>query len=155
MTRRPESFHVVFDTYSNSCEPRIQGECGHSLYDGCDNQHTDPTHSNHVKVLLNGHSVIHGEADENGSYCHLGTMPETYTNSWGVFPNLDDGEWHHAHLSIIGTHIQLTIDDMHVIDFNSPLLRFKGGILSFSAGQERGFVSNHRIDQLRINGLCQ
>ena len=151
VNRRPESFHVVFDTYSNSCTPCETNV----LYDGCENQHTDPTHGNHIKILLNGHAVLHDEADENGNYCHLGEMPEVYNNSWGVFPNLDDGEWHHAHLTIIGTHIRLKIDDISVIDFNLPLLSFKGGILSFSAGQEQGFVSNHRIDQLRINGLCQ
>ena len=74
--------------------------------------------------------MIHDEADDSGSYYHLDATPETYTNSWGAFPDLDDGEWHHAHLTIVETHIRLTIDDIPVIDFNFSQLRFKGGILS-------------------------
>ena len=147
---RAESFHVVFDTYSNTCAP-----CGmNAPYDGCGNAHIEPTHVNHVAVILNGHSAIHGEPDESGSYCHLGEVPEAYTDRWGAFPDLDDGEWHSAHLTIVGTRVQLSIDDTPLIDFELPQLRFKGGILSLSAGS--GVNGNfHRIDRLRVNELCQ
>jgi hypothetical protein len=105
-------------------------------------------------VLLNGHSAIHGDPDVNGSYCHLGAVSEEYANRWGAFPDLDDGAWHHAHLTIMGTRVQVSIDETPLIDFDLPQLRFKGGILSLSAGS--GVNGNfHRIDQLRVNNLCQ
>lgn len=146
---RAESFHVVFDTYSNTCTP-----CGsESEYDGCGNQHEEPTTVNHVSLLFNGHKAIHGEPDASGSYCHLGPVGEEYNDRWTAFPALDDGLWHIAHLTIVGTRIELSIDEQTLIDAELPDLRFKGGVLSIAAGS--GIHGNfHRVDRLKINEQC-
>ena len=150
MLPRPESFHVAFDTYSNSCM-----SCGmQGNYDGCGNRHYEPTHVNHVALLTNGHQAIHGEPDEVGSYCHLGIPDESWEPYWAAFPNMDDGEWHHVHLTIQGTQVDLTIDDQPLISSQFPNFGFKGGLLSFSAGS--GVNGNfHRVDNLRVNQFCQ
>ena len=146
---RAESFHMVFDTYSNTCTP-----CGTpSEYDGCGNQHEEPTTVNHVSLLFNGHKAIHGEPDETGSYCYLGPVGDEYSDRWTAFPDLDDGQWHQAHLIISGTRIQLSIDEQLLINAELPNLRFKGGILSIAAGS--GVNGNyHRVDRLKINEQC-
>lgn len=147
---RAESFHVSFDTYSNSCASCTM----HAPYDGCGNHHFDPTPSNHVAIYTNGHSAVHGEPDDDGRYCYLGIPNESWGSYWAAFPQLDDGEWHHAHIVIQGTRINVSIDEQALIDFQFPTFSFKGGILSFSAGS--GVNGNfHRIDQLRVNQLCQ
>ena len=149
MLTRPESFHVVFDTYSNNCmRCGMQGE-----YNGCGNQHYEPTHVNHVAILNNGHKAIHGLPDESGSYCHLGIPDESWQPYWAPFPEMDDGEWHHVHLTIQGTQVELTIDEQALMTSQFPNFGFKGGILSFSAGS--GVNGNfHRIDNLRVNQFC-
>ena len=150
MMSRAESLHIVFDTYSNTCTP-----CGvQSDYDGCGNQHEEPTTVNHVSLIFNGHKALHGEPDESGSYCHLGPVSEEYSDRWSAFPELDDGLWHNAHLTIMGNQIRLTMDDQELINAELPELRFKGGILSISAGS--GVNGNfHRVDRLQINNQCR
>ena len=147
---RGESFHVLFDTFSNSCEP-----CGQNApFDGCGNGHFDPTDVNHVSVVRDGHNVVHGVPDEEGSYCHLGEVGEDFADYWAPIPNLDDGEWHVARIVIEGRGISVFVDGNLVIEVDLPAFNFKGGILSFSAGS--GVNGNfHRIDNLNLNGLCQ
>ena len=147
---RAESFHVVFDTYSNTC-----ARCGQNApFDGCGNHHEEPTHENHVAIYRNGHAAIHGVPDMTGSYCHLGPVSEEYRDYWSAYPALDNGEWHQAHLIINGTTVELSIDEIPQLSFDLPDLRFKGGILSLSAGS--GVNGNfHRIDNLRVNNQCQ
>ena len=146
---RADSFHIVFDTYSNTCTP-----CGvDSDYDGCGNRHEEPSTVNHVSLLFNGHQAIHGEPDDSGSYCHLGPVGDEFNDRWTAFPELDDGRWHQAHLTIVGTRIQLRINEQDLIDAELPNLRFKGGILSIAAGS--GVNGNfHRVDRLKINEQC-
>jgi hypothetical protein len=147
---RTESFHIVFDTYSNTCAP-----CGQNApFDGCGNHHEEPTHQNHVAIYRNGHSALHGDPDETGSYCHLGPISDDYADRWSAYPELDNGEWHEAHLIIEGTRVTLTINDTPLLSVDLPDLRFKGGILSLSAGS--GVNGNfHRIDNLQVNSQCQ
>ncbi len=147
---RIDSFHIVFDTYSNTCTPCSEPR----NFDGCGNRHEEPTAVNHVSLIFNGHQAIHGEPDESGSYCHLGPVSGDFSDRWTAFPELDDGRWHRAHLTIDGTRIQLSINDQPLIDFELPSLRFKGGVLSIAAGS--GVNGNfHRIDRLRINDQCR
>ena len=147
---RVDSFHIVFDTYSNTCTPCSRP----SDYDGCGNRHEEPTVENHVSLIFNGHRAIHGEPDGEGSYCHLGPVGEEFSERWTAFPDLDDGRWHHARLTIEGTRIQLWINEQPLIDFELPTLSFKGGVLSIAAGS--GVNGNfHRVDRLRINNSCR
>jgi hypothetical protein len=146
---RVESFHIEFDTYSNHC-----GACGtQAPYDGCGNPFYDPTHENHVAVHLNGRHAINGLPNEEGSYCDLGIPGADYADYWAAFPEMDDGEWHHMHLTIQGTQIKVWLDERLLIDFPLPNLDFKGGVLGFSAGS--GVNGNyHRVDNLRVNSVC-
>ena len=141
---------MTFDTYSNYCGP-CNSDSG---YDGCGNGHYDPSTENFVALYFNGHKAVHGEPDEAGSYCHLGAVGEDFAERWAPYPQLDDGVWHKAHIVIQGTRIQVSVDEQLLIDTEVPSLNFKGGLLSFAAGS--GVNGNyHRIDQLRVNQLCQ
>lgn len=161
--RRPESIHIEFDTYSNSCSQI----CGENGYDGCGNPATDPSPNNHIQLQFNGHpsGFIDYSFDESSAvlnYCGEQTDAPQRSEAWRDYPDLDDNRWHRIRLKILGDNLKVWAvpntqqieDSMPLIDETLPGFVFKGGLLSISAGS--GVNGNyHRLDNLRIKGDCR
>ena len=160
---RPESIHIEFDTYSNSCGPR----CGQDGYDGCVNPFTDPSSSNHIQLQFNGHPEGYRTYafEENAdvlNYCGESLDEAERDDAWVDYPNLDDNRWHRIRVKILGDRLRVwAVDGDEMLNEETPLIDeivpgfvFKGGLLSISAGS--GVNGNfHRLDNLTIKGNCQ
>jgi hypothetical protein len=138
LERRPEGITIEFDLYPNSCPP---------------NGFWDPVQTPHVEINFDGRFHMTPDDLTSEERCMESDPGARYPGYWTSTPQLTDNQWHDVHVSVQGTHVNVTLDEVLVVDTDIPNFMFKGGVLAFSGGS--GSVPAYlRFDDLHFESSC-
>jgi hypothetical protein len=136
---RPQAFTVEFDTYPNRCPP---------------NGFWDPVQEAHVEINFDGYFYMASPELSPEERCAIDEPGADIPDYWEAVPSLVDNQWHDVHVIIDGTHIEVVLDELTVVDADVPDFEFKGGVLAFSGGS--GAVPSYqRFDDLSFSHACE